>query len=159
MEVTRQKENEQLQKTTIPSLQKIDRSWYFLDLKNKIVGKEATAKIVDLLRGKNRKDFIPNLDLGNYVVLTNAKYIAFTGNKLDKKNYHNHSGYPGGLRTRSTRLMLEKYPTELAFRIIRGMIPHTKLGDKQAKRLFIFAEEKHNLVAQEKNFIKIKIDL
>ena len=130
-----------------------------MDLKNKIVGKEATGKIVDLLRGKNRRDFTPNSDLGNYVVLVNAKHMSFTGNKLDKKNYYNHSGYPGGLRTRSTRLMLESYPTELAFRIIRGMIPHTKLGDKQAKRLFIFAEEKHNLEAQEKNFIKIKIDL
>lgn len=159
MEVSIRKENEQLQKTTIPSLLNVTRSWYFLDLKNKIVGKEATGKIVDLLRGKNRRDFTPNSDLGNYVVLINAKHISFTGNKLDKKNYYNHSGYPGGLRTRSTRLMLEKYPQELVFRIIRGMIPHTKLGDKQVKRLFIFADEKHNLEAQEKGFIKIKMDL
>ena len=130
-----------------------------MDLKNKIVGKEAAKKLVDLLRGKNRRDFTPNSDLGNYVVLVNAQQISFTGNKLDKKNYYNHSGFPGGLRTRSTRLMLEKYPTELVFRIIRGMIPHNKLGDKQAKRLFIFAEEKHNLEAQAKNFIKITIDL
>lgn len=152
------KENEQLQKTTIPSLQKVSREWYFLDLKDKIVGKESAKKIVDLLRGKNRRDFTYNSDLGNHVVLINARRINFTGNKLDKKNYYNHSGYPGGLRTRSTRLMLEKYPTELAFRIIRGMIPHNKLGDRQAKRLFIFAEEKHNLEAQAKNFIKITID-
>ncbi|CAG8830853.1 34884_t:CDS:2, partial [Racocetra persica] len=89
------------------------------DLKNKIVGREATTKIVDLLRGKNRIDFTPHLDLGNYVVLINARHTSFTGNKLDKKNYYNHSGYSGGLRTRSTCLMLEKYPTELVFRIIR----------------------------------------
>jgi large subunit ribosomal protein L13 len=133
-----------------------------LDLKDKIVGKEATKKIADLLRGKNRRDFTYNSDLGNYVVLTNARYITFTGNKLDKKNYYNHSGYPGGLRTRSTRLMREKYPEELVFRIIRGMIPHTKLGDNQASRLFIFAGEemlnrnkKKILQAQEKNFINI----
>ena len=108
-----------------------------------------------------------NLDLGNYVVLINARYIAFTGNsKLDKKKYYNHSGYPGGLRTRSTRLMQEKYSQELVFRIIRGMMPHTKLGDKQAERLFIFDEEeminknkKKILQAQAKNFIKINLPL
>lgn len=115
-------------------------------------------KIVEILRGKAKKDFLPNLDLGDYVVLVNAKHVIFTGNnKLDKEIYYNHSGYPGGLRERSTRLMLEKYPTELTFRIIKGMIPHTKLGDKQLKRLFIFADEKHNLVAQAKNFIKISL--
>ncbi|CAI2184870.1 4243_t:CDS:2, partial [Funneliformis geosporum] len=98
-----------------------------------IVGREATKKIVNLLRGKNRNDFTPNLDLGNYVVLINARHITFTGNnKLDNEKYRNHSGYPGGLRERTLREMLEKYPEELVFRIIRGMIPHTKLGDKQA---------------------------
>ncbi|CAG8781233.1 21906_t:CDS:2, partial [Racocetra persica] len=129
------RESEQLQKTTIPSLQKITH-------------------------------FTPHLDLGNYVVLINARHISFTGNKLDNKNYYNHSGYSGGLRTRSTRSMLEKYPTELVFRIIRGMMPHNKLGDKQATRLFIFADEEmlnrnkqKILQAQEKNFIKIDLEL
>jgi len=126
-----------------------------LDLKGKTVGR-ISPQIVEILRGKNKNDFIPNLDLGDYVVLVNAKHITFTGNnKLDNEFYYNHSGYPGGLRKRSTRLMLEKYPTELVFRIIKGMLPHTKLGNKQLKRLFIFADEKHNLAAQEKNFIKI----
>jgi len=157
MEVATRKENEQLQKTTIPSLSSINRQWYFLDLKDKIVGRMA-PKIVEILRGKAKKDFLPNLDLGDYVVLVNAKHVIFTGNnKLDKEIYYNHSGYPGGLRERSTRLMLEKYPTELTFRIIKGMIPHTKLGDKQLKRLFIFTDEKHNLLAQAKNFIKISL--
>ena len=128
-----------------------------------MIGREAARKIVSLLRGKNRNDFIPNLDLGNYVVLTNAKHVVFSGNnKLNDKKYYNHSGYPGGLRERTLYEMLEKYPQELVFRIIRGMMPHTKLGDKQAKRLFIFAEEeminrnkKKILQAQAKNFIKI----
>ena len=111
-------------------------------------------KIVEILRGKNKNNFLPNLDLGDYVVLVNAKYITFTGNnKLDKEIYYNHSGYPGGLRERSTRLMLEKYPRELVFRIIKGMMPHTKLGNKQLKRLFIFVDKEHNLQAQEKDFI------
>jgi|SRR6185312_3302726 len=158
MEVATQKEeNINLQKTTIPSLLTTTRSWYFLDLKGKTGGRIA-PQVVEILRGKNKNDFIPNLDLGDYVVLVNAKHITFTGNnKLDNEFYYNHSGYPGGLRKRSTRLMLEKYPTELVFRIIKGMMPHTKLGNKQLKRLFIFADEKHNLAAQEKNFIKISL--
>ena len=158
MEVATQKEeNINLQKTTIPSLLTTTRSWYFLDLKGTTGGRIA-PQVVEILRGKNKNDFIPNLDLGDYVVLVNAKHITFTGNnKLDNEFYYNHSGYPGGLRKRSTRLMLEKYPTELVFRIIKGMMPHTKLGNKQLKRLFIFADEKHNLAAQEKNFIKISL--
>jgi large subunit ribosomal protein L13 len=128
-----------------------------LDLKDKIVGRIAPT-IVAILRGKNKRDFLPNLDGGDYVVLVNAKYINFTGNnKLDNEFYYNHSGYPGGLRKRSARLMLEKYPRELVFRIIKGMMPHTKLGNKQLKRLFIYPELKHNQIAQAQNFIKISI--
>ena len=163
MEVATRKENEQLQKTTIPSLRTTTRSWYFLDLKDKVGGKVA-PKIAEILRGKNKKDFMPNSDLGDYVVLVNAKHINFTGNnKLDNEFYYNHSGYPGGLRKRSTRLMLEEYPQELVFRIIKGMMPHTKLGEKQLKRLFVFADEKLTkgnkviLQAQEKSFIKIEL--
>jgi large subunit ribosomal protein L13 len=125
-------------------------------LKDKIIGKNA-PKIVEILRGKNRKDFLPNLDLGSYVVLTNAKHTFFTGNKLENKNYYNHSGYPGGLRTRGIKTMLEKYPQELISRIIKGMMPHTKLGRKQLKRLFIYPENNHFHQAQEKFFIKIII--
>ena len=151
------KESERLQNTTIPSLKLITRQWYFFDLKDEIVGKLA-PRIAEILRGKNKRDFLPNLDLGGYVVLINAKHIVFTGNnKLDKNIYYNHSGYPGGLRERSTRTMAEKYPQELVFRIIRGMLPHTKLGRGQLKRLFIYPGDKHNLQAQEKDFIKIDL--
>ena len=124
-------------------------------MKGKIVGNWA-PEIVEKLRGKNRVDFLSNLDLGNFVVLINAKHIVFTGDKLEKKKYHNHSGYPGGLRERTLREMLEKYPHELVFRIIKGMMPHTKLGDKQLKRLFIYPESKHNQQAQEKKFLELK---
>ena len=134
-----------------------------MDLKDKTGGRVA-PKIVEILRGKSKKDFMPNSDSGDYVVLVNAKHINFTGNnKLDNEFYYNHSGYPGGLRKRSTRLMLGEYPQELIFRIIKGMMPHTKLGDKQLKRLFVFADEKlmrRNkivLEAQKKDFIKIEL--
>lgn len=143
------------QNTMIPSIPK-ERKWYFLDLKGVIVGRVA-SKIVSLLRGKQEKNFLPNLDLGSYVVLTNATNIKFTGNKLNNEYYYNHSGHPGGLRKRSVKVMLKSYPVELVMRIIQGMMPHTKLGDKQLKRLFIYSNENHRLQAQEKNFIKIDL--
>jgi large subunit ribosomal protein L13 len=88
-------------------------------------------------------DFISNLDLGSYIVLTNSDKVSFTGNKLEKKKYYNHSGYPGGLRERSTKVMLQDYSRELIFRIIKGMMPHNKLSDKQLKRLFIYTGDNH----------------
>ena len=96
------------------------------NLRKKAIGRMA-SKIVEILRGKNRVDFFPNSDLGNFIVLTNAKHIFFTGDKLDKKKYYNHSGYPGGLRERTLREMLEKYPQELVFLIIKRMMKNTKL--------------------------------
>ena len=88
---------------------------------------------------------MPNSDLGNYVVLVNARHIVFSGNnKLENKKYQNHSGYLGGLRERTLREMLEKYPRELVFRIVKGMMPKTKLGDKQLTRLFIYPTDKHD---------------
>ena len=114
--------------------------------------------MVEILRGKSKTNFLPNLDLGDHVVLVNAKYIKFTGNnKMDNEFYYKHSGYPGGLRKRSTSLMLEKHPRELIFRIIKGRMPHTKLGNKQLKRLFVYPDNKHHHQAQEKNFIKINV--
>lgn len=156
MEVIARKESESLQNTIIPSLKTVNRQWYFFDLKVKRVGKLA-PRIAEILRGKNKNYFLPNSDLGDCVVLINAKHVVFTGDKLNGKNYYNHSGYPGGLRTRSTKVMLESYPCELVFRIIKGMVPRTKLGKGQLKRLFIFADDKHNLQAQEKNFVKIDL--
>ncbi|KLL02979.1 MAG: 50S ribosomal protein L13 [Mycoplasmataceae bacterium CE_OT135] len=87
----------------------------------------------------------------------NASKVKFTGNKLNNKYYYNHSGYPGGLRKRNTKVMLEKHPTELMERIIWGMMPKNKLSRRQMKRLFVFPSEEHNLQAQEKNFVKINI--
>jgi large subunit ribosomal protein L13 len=126
------------------------------DLREKGFGRTAT-KIAETLRGKNRVDFIPNSDLGNFVVLTNVKHAFFSGDKLDNKKYRHHSGYPGGLKEKILRQMLENSPSKLTFKIIRGMMPKNKLRDKQLKRLFIYSEAEHQQQAQEKNFIKINI--
>ena len=141
------------QKTTFLPPAKIKRRWFCLNLKKKIAGRAAVIA-ANILRGKDKNIFSYNLDNGDYIVLLNAKCIKFSGkNKLEKKQYYDHSGYIGGLRKRSNREMIENYPKELIFRIIKGMIPHTKLGRKQLKRLFIFSDENHNLLAQQKEFI------
>jgi large subunit ribosomal protein L13 len=98
------------------------------------------------------------LDLGDYVVLTNARFISFTGKKLTNEYYYNHSGHPGGMRQRSLKIMIDNYPTELIQRIIKGMMPHTKLVRKQLKRLFIYPDSSHPHQAQEKNFIEISLE-
>ncbi|CAG8764396.1 6643_t:CDS:1 [Racocetra fulgida] len=149
------RENQQLQKTTVPSLPS-RRSWFFLDLRDLVIGRAAN-RVATVLRGKNRVDFFPNLDLGNYVVLINAQHLTFTGRKLDNKYYYNHSGYPGGLRKRNAKIMLNNFPTELVKRVIKGMMPHTKQARQQLKRLFIYPGDTHPHQAQEKNFIAIKI--
>ena len=149
------RESQRLQKTTIPS-SLFHRPWFFLDLRGLVIGRVAT-RIATVLRGKNRVDFFPNLDLGNYVVLTNAQHLVFTGQKLNNKYYYNHSGYPGGLRKRSVKTMLNNYPTELAKRVIKGMMPHTRLSRQQLKRLFIYSGNTHPHQAQGENFITIKI--
>lgn len=125
-------------------------------MKDKIAGRSAT-KVAAILRGKNRSDFLPNLDLGNYVVLTNARFVSFTGKKLTNEYYYNNSGHPGGMRQRSLKTMIDNYPIELVQRIIKGMMPHTKLSQKQLKRLFIYPNNSHSHQAQEKNFIEINL--
>ena len=149
-------ESERLLKTTTENFPKNqERKWYFLDLKGQIPGRVA-VKIADILRGKNKTNFSANFDLGDHVVLINSDYVKFTGNnKLEKKNYYNHSGFPGGLRTRNTKTMLEKYSPELIFRIIKGMIPHNKLQRKQLKRLHIFAGANNSY--KNHKFIKIAL--
>lgn len=142
-----------LQKTTLPSIPK-ERKWYFFDLEGKVIGRVAPL-IVKLLSGKEANDFFPCLDTGSYVVLINASKIVFTGNKLQNKFFYNHSGYPGGMRKRSTKTMLESYPLELVERIIKGMMPHNKLGRQRLRRLFIYPEAKHDKQAQEKYFINL----
>ncbi|MCE8159325.1 MAG: 50S ribosomal protein L13 [Candidatus Moeniiplasma glomeromycotorum] len=156
MDITFRQESEKLQKTTVPSLQKVERRWYFLDLKGKIAGNWAPL-IVQKLRGKDRPDFFPNLDTGGSVVIINAKGSFFTGKKMDQKKYYNHSGYPGKPRERTTREMLEKSPRELVFRIVKGMMPPGKLREKQLKRLFIYPTNTHPHQAQEKNFIPLTL--
>ena len=100
----------------------IAREWYFVDAEGKTLGRLATT-IADTLRGKNKPQYTPHVDTGDFVIVVNAEKIHVTGNKLDQKMYHRHSGYPGGLRTRTLREQLERRPTEVLRKAVKGMLP------------------------------------
>jgi len=100
----------------------IQRDWLVVDAEGKTLGRLATV-IADRLRGKNKPTFTPHVDTGDFVVVVNAEKIAVTGKKLDEKMYYRHSGYPGGLRSRSLRDQLERQPTEVLRKAVKGMLP------------------------------------
>jgi len=129
-------------KTYATKLKDIERRWHLVDLKDKILGRQAT-KIAALLRGKSKPYFTPSLDCGDYVVAVNARKVKLTGKKEDQKVYRRYSNYPSGLREVSYRRMMEKRPEEVIRHAVRGMLPKNKLRSKMIKRLYVFPEEKH----------------
>jgi len=129
-------------KTYVTKLKDIERRWYLVDLKDRILGREVT-KIATLLRGKNKPYFTPSLDCGDHVVVINAQKVRLTGKKEDQKVYRRYSGYPGGLREVSYQRMLEKRPKEVVRHAVRGMLPKNKLRSRMIKRLYVFPGEKH----------------
>jgi large subunit ribosomal protein L13 len=126
----------------------ITREWYVVDADGQTLGRLAT-QIADRLRGKGKPQFTPHIDTGDFVVVINAEKVAVTGNKLDDKRYYRHSGYPGGLRTRTLREQLERRPNEVLRKAVWGMLPHTKLGRRQITKLKIYTGPSHPHTAQE----------
>jgi len=126
----------------------IQRDWYVVDAEGQTLGRLAT-QIADRLRGKGKPQFTPHVDTGDFVVVVNAEKIAVTGNKLDDKLYYRHSGYPGGLRQRPLREQLERVPTEVLRKAVRGMLPRNRLGRQQLTKLKIYAGPEHPHAAQE----------
>lgn len=124
-----------------------ERQWLLVDAKNKTVGRLAT-QIAVLLRGKHKRNFTPNNDVGDFVVVVNAKDIKFSGDKMNSKMYHHHSGYIGGLKTSSAKDVLESFPERILFRAVKGMVPRTPLGRDQMRKLKIYADENHPHAAQ-----------
>ncbi|HET7137783.1 MAG TPA: 50S ribosomal protein L13 [Gaiellaceae bacterium] len=125
----------------------IQRDWVLVDAEGKTLGRLATV-IADRLRGKGKAVFTPHVDTGDFVVVVNAEKISVTGKKLDEKMYYRHSGYPGGLRSRSLRDQLERQPTEVLRSAVKGMLPRTKLGRAQLTKLKIYAGPEHPHEAQ-----------
>ena len=126
----------------------IQRDWYVVDAQGQTLGRLAT-QIAERLRGKGKPQFTPHVDTGDFVVVVNAEKIAVTGNKLDDKLYYRHSGYPGGLRQRTLRDQLERVPTEVLRKAVKGMLPRNRLGRQQLTKLKIYAGPEHPHAAQE----------
>lgn len=144
-----------MKNTFMQKKESVVRSWYVIDATDLPLGRLAT-KVADVLRGKHKPTYTPNVDCGDYVIVINASKVALTGNKLDDKMYYNHSGYPGGLRERTAKVMREQYPIEMIERAVKGMIPHTRLGNKVAKKLFVYAGSEHPHMAQNPKELTIK---
>ena len=125
-----------------------ERNWVLVDADGQTLGRLAT-QIADRLRGKGKPQFTPHVDTGDFVVVVNAEKIAVTGNKLEDKLYYRHSGYPGGLRVRTLGEQLERRPTEVLRKAVKGMLPKNKLARQQLTKLKIYAGPEHPHSAQE----------
>jgi large subunit ribosomal protein L13 len=125
----------------------ITREWYLVDAEGKTLGRLAT-QIADTLRGKRKPQYTPHVDTGDFVIVVNADKIQVTGNKLDQKRYYRHSGYPGGLRSRTLREQLERRPTEVLRVAVKGMLPKNRLARQQITKLKIYAGPEHPHEAQ-----------
>lgn len=125
----------------------VARDWYVVDADGKTLGRLATS-IADTLRGKRKPQYTPHTDTGDFVVVVNAEKIHVTGQKLDQKLYHRHSGYPGGLRSRTLREQLDRQPTEVLRKAVKGMLPRNRLSRAQLNKLKIYAGPVHPHEAQ-----------
>jgi len=112
----------------------IVRKWYIIDAEGKPLGRVAT-EAARLLRGKHKPTFTPNMDVGDHVIVINCSKVILTGDKLNQKVYRHHSGYIGGMKETPARVMMENTPEKAMFLAVKGMLPHTKLGRKMAKKL------------------------
>jgi large subunit ribosomal protein L13 len=142
-------------KTYVATPQDRERNWLLVDAEGQTLGRLAT-QIADTLRGKRKPTYTPHVDVGDFVVVVNAEKISVTGQKRQEKLYHRHSGYPGGLKTRTLNDMLERRPEEVIRLAVRGMLPKNRLARKQLTKLKIYAGPEHPHEAQKPQPMEIK---
>ena len=134
--------------TFMAKAETIERKWYIIDAADKPLGRTA-VKAADILRGKHRPEFTPHVDCGEFVIIINAGKAVLTGNKLEDKYYHHHSGYIGGLKSIQYKKLMATRP-EMAMELaVKGMLPHNKLGAKAFTRLKVYAGAEHKHEAQK----------
>ena len=134
-------------KTVFAKPASVERKWYIIDAQGKVLGRVA-AKVAAIVRGKNKAIFVPNQEIGDYVVVINADKIIVTGRKAQQKMYYRHSGYPGGLKTTNFEHAIDRHPTMPLESAIKGMLPKGPLGRKMAKNAKIYAGTSHPHGAQ-----------
>lgn len=142
-------------KTFMLRKEDVEHKWFIIDAEGKNLGKVA-ALAASMLRGKHKPTYTPHVDCGDNIIIINAEKVNLTGNKLDKKMYYNHSGYPGGLRERTARTMIERYPVEMVERAVKGMLPNGRLGRQMYKKLFVYSGTDHKHEAQKPESLEVK---
>ena len=126
----------------------VEKKWWIIDAADKPLGRVST-EAARILRGKHKPIFTPNIDTGDFVIIINAEKAQLTGNKLDKKMYYHHSGYPGGLKEMTYRQLMAKKPVLAVEKAVKGMLPHNKLGRAQGKKLKVYVGDQHPHAAQK----------
>jgi large subunit ribosomal protein L13 len=126
----------------------ITREWHVIDAEDIVLGRLAVTA-ANLLRGKHKPIFAPNTDTGDFVIIVNAEKVALTGQKLQKKKAYRHSGYPGGLRSRTYTEMLERFPAKAVEKAVKGMLPKNSLAAQQLSKLKVYAGPEHPHQAQQ----------
>ena len=143
-------------KTFMASPATIERKWYVVDAEGKTLGRLA-SEVAKVLRGKNKAIFTPHIDTGDYVIVVNAEKVALTGNKLEGKKYYRHSGYAGGLKTRTAQEMFDKQPQKVVELSVRGMLPKGVNGDNMYRRLYVYVGPEHQHAAQKPEKFPLEI--
>ncbi len=135
----------------------VERKWYVIDAENQTLGRVAVVA-ANILRGKNKPQYTPNVDTGDFVIITNAEKITVSGKKETDKLYRSHSGYPGGFKEISFKALMEKDPTRAIEKAVKGMLPHNTLGDEQFQKLKVYAGANHPHEAQKPVVYELKGD-
>ncbi|MDG0843654.1 50S ribosomal protein L13 [Staphylococcus equorum] len=137
-----------MRQTFMANESNIERKWYVIDAEDKTLGR-LSSEVATILRGKNKATYTPHVDTGDYVIIVNASKIHFTGNKEQDKMYYRHSNHPGGIKSISAGELKAKNPERLLENSIKGMLPSTRLGEKQGKKLFVYGGAEHPHAAQQ----------
>lgn len=126
----------------------VERKWYVIDATDQTLGR-LSSEVASILRGKHKPTYTPNVDTGDFVIIVNASKIKLTGDKLNKKKYRWHTGYPGGLKEMSYATLLQKKPEKALETAIKGMLPHNRLGNSMFKKLKVYRGSEHPHAAQK----------
>ena len=141
-------------KTFSAKAEEINREWFLIDAEGKTLGRMA-SEIALRLRGKHKPEFTPHVDTGDYIVVVNAEKVAVTGNKLNDKMYHHHTGYVGNLKSINLKDLLEKHPERVIEKAVKGMLPKNSLGRQMYRKLKVYAGPEHPHAAQEPKDLEI----
>ena len=141
-------------KTTYIKASEVDKKWYIIDASGKTLGR-LSSKIAQVLRGKQKVNYTPHMDMGDFVIIVNAEKVLLSGNKEEQKEYFKHTNYPGGAKTSSVKLLREKNPAFILKNSIKGMLPHNRLGKKILQHLKVYSGSEHPHKSQK----PIKLEL